>query len=72
MVSTPLNSLFMTCGDFRLGLDFLLNLMNVDMCHVSVVAIEDLGQFLQGWPSGFNVEKVDKKQLNKDPDLSPI
>ncbi len=38
------------------------------MGDLSVLAVEDLAEFLESWASGLNVEEVDECEFNKDPD----
>ena len=47
----------------------LLDLVHVQVCDLSVLSVEDLGQFLKSWSSGLNVEEVDECEFDEDPDL---
>lgn len=47
----------------------LLDLVDVDMSDLGLVAIDDLGQLLEGGSLGLDVHEVDEAQLEEDPAL---
>lgn len=47
----------------------LLNLVQIDMSDLGVLAVKNLGQLFQGRALGFDVEEVDEEELDEDPDL---
>lgn len=48
--------------------DLLLDLVQVDVGS-GVVAVEDLGDLLEGWAVGFDVEEVDEDEFEGVPEL---
>jgi hypothetical protein len=46
----------------------LLDLVHVQVGDLSILSIEDLGEFLESWASGLNVEEVDECEFDEDPD----
>ena len=47
----------------------LLDLVDVDLSDLGLVAIDDLGQLLEGGALGLNVHEVNEAQLEEDPAL---
>jgi hypothetical protein len=58
-------------GDLLRLLDvhLLLDLVDVDAGHVGVVAVDDLGELLEGRALGLDVHEVHKDELEEDPAL---
>lgn len=51
----------------RLDSNLLLHLLEVEVGHGRVLAVDDLGQLLEGRALGFDVHEVDEGQLAEDP-----
>ena len=50
-------------------LSLLLDLADVEMSHSGLIAIDNLGQLLEGWAPGFDVHEVDEAKFEEDPAL---
>ena len=48
--------------------DLLLNLIQINVCNGSLVAVKDLGQLLERGTAGLDVEEVHEHELDEDPD----
>mgnify|MGYP001594387143 CR=1 FL=1 len=48
--------------------DLLLDLVEIDVGG-GIVAVEDLGDLLEGWAVGFDVEEVDEDEFDGVPEL---
>lgn len=48
--------------------DLLLHLVEVDVCN-RILAVEDLGNLLQGRALGLDIEEVDEDELDEVPEL---
>jgi hypothetical protein len=46
--------------------------ISVNVCNLSLVSIEDLGDLLEGRALGLNVEDSDEDEFEEDPDLRGI
>lgn len=46
-----------------------LHLLEIDMCNLSLLTIEDLGNLLESWATGFDVKEGDKDEFKENPDL---
>jgi hypothetical protein len=46
--------------------------IGVNVCNLSLVSIEDLGDLLEGRALGLNVEDSDEDEFEEDPDLRGI
>jgi hypothetical protein len=46
--------------------------ISVNVCNLSLVSIEDLGDLLEGRALGLNVEDSDEDEFEEDPDLRVI
>jgi hypothetical protein len=46
--------------------------ISVNVCDLSLVSIEDLGDLLEGRALGLNVEDSDEDEFEEDPDLRVI
>jgi hypothetical protein len=55
-----------------LCLRLLFDLVHIQVCNLSVLSVEDLSQFLKSWSSSLNVEEVDEREFDKDPDLQGV
>jgi hypothetical protein len=53
------------CGKVLL----LLDLVKVEVGNFGLVAIDDLGEFLESGATSLDVHLVDKAELEEDPDL---
>lgn len=53
---------------FLSNLNFLLDLLKINMRHLGIITIKDLGQLLESGAPGLNVEEVDKAELDEYPD----
>lgn len=51
--------------------DLLFDLVQVDVCS-RFVAVENLGNLLEGWPVGFDVEVVNEAEFEGVPELKRI
>ena len=47
----------------------LLDLVHVQVSDLSILSVEDLGEFLKSWASGLNVEEVHECEFNENPNL---
>lgn len=47
----------------------LLSILEVDLCDVSIITIEDSSNLLQSRALGLNIEEEYKGELNSDPNL---
>lgn len=47
----------------------LLSVLEVHLCNISVITIEDSSNLFQSRALGLNVEEEDKGELNSDPNL---
>jgi hypothetical protein len=54
------------------GVDVSIHLVSVDVRDLSLVSIENLGDFLEGWAFSLNVEDSDEDEFEEDPDLGRI
>lgn len=52
-----------------MDLDLLLDLANVDVGNVGVVAVDDLGKLLESGTLGLDVHEEDEGELESDPAL---
>lgn len=50
----------------------LLDLVHVQVRDLGVLAVEDLGEFLERWAAGLDVEEVDECEFDEDPDLEDV
>jgi hypothetical protein len=46
--------------------------ISVNVCNLSLVSIEDLGDLLEGRALGLNVEDSDEDEFEEDPDLRGV
>lgn len=53
----------------HLGMDVLLDLVEVDVGDDGIGSVEDLGNLLEGRALGLDVEEVDEDELDKVPEL---
>ena len=51
------------------NVNLLFNLLEVNICDISIFTIEDLSQFLESGTTGLNVEEVNEDKFDKDPNL---
>ena len=57
-------------GDLLLGeLSLLLDLADVDVADLGLVAVDDLGQLLESGALGLDVHEEDEDELEEDPAL---
>jgi hypothetical protein len=42
---------------------------SIDVSNLSLVSVEDLGDFLEGWALGLDVEDSDEDEFEEDPHL---
>lgn len=47
----------------------LFSILEVDLCDISIITIEDSSNLLQSGALGLNIEEEDKSELNSDPHL---
>lgn len=53
-------------------LDLLLDLVNIDVGNIGLVAIDDLGELLESGALGLDVHEEDEDELGGDPALFVI
>ena len=46
-----------------------LNLLDVNVSDLGILAVEDLGDLFEGRALGLDVEEADEEELDVDPDL---
>ena len=47
----------------------LLDLVHVQVGDLCILSVEDLGEFLESWASGLDVEEVHECKFDEDPNL---
>lgn len=65
-LSVSNNTVLVLC--LLLNLKIFLNLVHIQMGDQCLVTVEELSKFLKGWTSGLNIEEVDEKPLDNNPD----
>ena len=54
------------------GEGVVANFVSINDSNLSLIAIEDLGDLLEGWALGLHVEEGDEEKFGKDPDLCNV
>ena len=49
------------------NVNVFLDFIHVQMCDFGILAIEDLGEFLERGATSFDIEEVDEEEFKEDP-----
>ena len=71
MLDAGVTFLLVASGD-DLSHDVLLDIGQVDLTHLSIITVEDLGNLLKGRTAGLDVEDGDEDKLEEDPALDLV